>query len=119
MIAESTRLAQVKEPVASTGAEDSALQTSTAEPGSVEFVAAPVALEATTITVSEVLATTSVLTEPAAVLVSTPSELAPASMNIIRTIIERGSGSAPAELAPAMDIMKNWHMRCYNNSSPP
>ena len=45
MIVESTRLAQVKKPVASTGIEDSALQTSIAELGTVEFVPAPVASE--------------------------------------------------------------------------
>jgi len=58
MIAESTRIAQVKEPVASTGAEDSALQTSTAEPSTTEFVPAAVASEATTVTVIEMPATT-------------------------------------------------------------
>jgi len=99
-------LAQVEEPVASTGAEDNTLQTSTAEPSTMEFVAAPVASEATTITVPEVPATTSVLTEPAVGFVSALSELAPASMDIIRTTIERGSGSAPIELAPVMDIME-------------
>ena len=106
MIAESTRLARVKEPVASTGAEDSLLQTSAAEPGIVEFVAALVASEATIITVPEVLATISVLTELTAGLVSAPSELTPASMDIIRTTVERGSESAPAELSPAIDIME-------------
>jgi len=49
---------------------------------------------------------TSALTKPATGLVSTPSELAPASVDIIHTTIERGSGSAPTELDPAMDIMK-------------
>jgi len=56
--------------------------------------------------VLEVPATTSALTEPAAGLISTPSEMAPASMGITCTIIERGSMSAPTELAPAMDIME-------------
>ena len=51
MIAENTRLAQVEEPVESTGTEDGALQTSTAEPSTVEFVPAVVASEATTVTV--------------------------------------------------------------------
>jgi len=95
MIAESTGLAQVEEPVASTGVEDSALQTSTAGPSTVEFVAAPVAPEATIIAVPEVLAMTSALMELVVGLVSAPSELAPASMDIIHTTIERGSGSAP------------------------
>jgi len=106
MIAESTGLAQVEDPVASTNAEDNALQTSAREPGAVEFVAAPVVSEATTITVQEVLATTSVSTEPAVGLISEPNELAPASVVIIHTTIERRSGSAPAELSPAMDIME-------------
>ena len=48
----------------------------------------------------------SVLTEPAAGLVSTPSELALASVATTRTIIERGSGSAPAGLPSAMDIIE-------------
>ena len=106
MIAESSGLAQVEEPVASTGAEDNALQTSIAEPGIVEFVAASVASEATTVTVLEVLATTLALTEPAAGLISTPSELARASVDIIRTTVKRESGSAPPELTSAMDIME-------------
>ena len=54
MIAESTGMAQVEEPVASAGTEDITLQTSTTEPGTVEFVAALVASEATTIIVPEV-----------------------------------------------------------------
>jgi len=106
MIAERTGLAQVVESVASTGIEDTTLQTSTAKPGTVEFIAALVASEATTITVPEVPAMTSVLTEPAAGLVSAPSELASASVDIICTTIERRSGSVPTELAPAMDIME-------------
>ena len=71
-----------------------------------EFVAAPFASEATTITFPEVSVMISVSTEPAADLVSAHSELAPAFVDIIRTTIERGSGSAPAELSPAMDIRK-------------
>ena len=54
MIAESTGLAQVEEPVASTGVEDNTLQTSTAEPSTVEFVTTAITSEATTVTVSEV-----------------------------------------------------------------
>ena len=57
MIAESTRLAQVEKFVASTGAEDKALQTSTAELSTVELVPAAVASEATTVTVPEVSVT--------------------------------------------------------------
>jgi len=105
MIAESTGLAQVKELVASTDAEDSALQTSKAEPSTVKSV--PVVIsEATTVTNPEVPVTTLTLMEPVVVLVSAPSEMAPASMDIVRTIIERGSESASTELALAMDIME-------------
>ena len=56
IVAESTGVAQVEDPMASIGAEDSAVQTSTGEPGAVEFIVAPVAVEATTITIPEVLA---------------------------------------------------------------
>ena len=42
--------------MASTSAEDSALQTSAGEPGAVEFVIVPVTSEATIITVPEVSA---------------------------------------------------------------
>ena len=73
MIVESTELAPVEEHVASTGAEDSTLQISTAEPGVVEFVVALVASEANIITNPEVPAMISVLTEPAAGLISAPS----------------------------------------------
>ena len=78
--------------MASTGADDSALQTSTAEPGTMEFVAPPVASEATIITVLEVPAMISALTEPATGLVSAPSELDPASMDIIHTTKEGDLG---------------------------
>ena len=92
--------------MASTSAEDSALQTSASEPSVVEFVVVPVASEAFTITVPEVSVTISVSTEPAASLVSAPSKLAPASVDIICAIVERGSRSAPAGLSPVMDIME-------------
>jgi len=49
--------------VVSTSAEDSAVKTSADEPSAVVFVAAPIAAEATTITIPEVSATTSVSTE--------------------------------------------------------
>jgi len=65
IIVESTRLAQVEDPVASTSAEDSALQTLAGEPSAVEFVAAPIVPKATTITVSEVSTMTSMSTESA------------------------------------------------------
>jgi len=106
MVAESNGLAQVEDPVASTSAEDNALQTLAVEPGVMEFVVVLVASEATTIMVPEVSATISVSTEPAASLISAPSELAPASVDIMRTIKERRSGSPPAGLSPAVDIME-------------
>jgi len=105
MITESTGLAQVEEPVASTGAEDNVFQILAGKPSTVEFVAVLVASEATTIMVPEVSIKISVSTEPAAGLVSAYSELAPASVDIIRTTVERRSGSALVELSPAMDIM--------------
>ena len=55
--------------MASIGVEDSAVQTSASEPSVVEFVAAPVAMEATTINVPEVLAMTSMSKEPVVGLV--------------------------------------------------
>jgi len=106
MVAESTGLAQVEDPMASTSAEDNTLQTSTGEPGAVEFIAVHVASEAITVTVPEVSTMISVSTEPTAGLVSTSSELAPASVDIVRTIVEREFGSAPAGLSQAMDIME-------------
>ena len=68
---------------------------------------AVVVSEASTVTIPEVPVTTSALTESVAGLVSAPSEMAPASTDIVRTIIERGSGSGSTELAPTMDIMKD------------
>ena len=56
MIAESTGVAQIEDPMESLSAEDSAVQTSAGEPSAVEFVATSVAIEATTTTVSELLA---------------------------------------------------------------
>ena len=92
MIADSTGLAQVKEPVASTGAEDNILQTLTAEPSTVKSVLVVLVSEVTTVAVLEVPITTSALTDPAYDLVSASSEMAPASTDIVCTIIERGSG---------------------------
>ena len=71
-----------------------------------EFVAAPVAVETTTITVPEVLATTSTSKEPVVGLIPAQVELAPVSVDTTRTITERKSGSASAGLSLAMDIMK-------------
>jgi len=92
--------------MASIGAEDSALQTSKAELSTVKSVLAVVISKATTVTIPEVPVMTSMLTEPVAGIVSAPSKMASTSTNIIHTIIEKGSGSALTELAPAMDIME-------------
>ena len=54
----------------------------------------------------EVSATTSVSIKLAAGLVFAPGELASISVYTTRIIIERESGSAPAGLSPAMDIME-------------
>ena len=99
-------MAQVKDPMASTSTEDSALQTLASEPSAVEFVPAPVIPEATTITVPEVSTMTSMLTESAVGLIFAQSELAPISVDIIRANIEKGSRSTPAELSLALNIMK-------------
>jgi len=101
-------LAQVEETVAGTGTEDNALQTSTSEPSTVEFVAAAVASEATTVTTPEVPVMTWVLIKTVVGLVSAPSEMVPASTTIVHTIIERGSDSEQIELAPPMDIMEEF-----------
>ena len=106
MITESTEMAQVKKLVASASVEDSILQTSMAEPSTVKSVLAVVISETTTIIIPEVSVPTLTLMEPIAALVSASSEMASASINTIRTIIERGLGSASTELAPAMDIME-------------
>jgi len=82
MVAEGTGLAQVEDPVASIHAEDSAVQTLAGEPSAVEFVAAPVAMEATTITVLEVSATTSVSKEPVVGLIPAQIKLAPISVTL-------------------------------------
>jgi len=65
IVAESTGAAQVKNPTASISAEDSAVQNSAGEPSVVEFVVASVVVEATTMTIPEVLSTISVPQEPA------------------------------------------------------
>jgi len=106
MIAESTGLTQVEELMANTSAEDNTFQISMAEPSTVKSVPAVVISEATTITVPEVPVTTSALIEPVASVISAPSEMAPASTDIVCTIIERGSGSASTELALTMDIIE-------------
>ena len=77
---ESTGVAQVEDPAVNIGAENNTVQTSAGEPSSVEFVIASVAVEAaTTITIPEVLAMTSVSDEPVVVLTPAHFELVPVS----------------------------------------
>ena len=64
MVAESTGVAQVEDPVASIGAEDSIVQTSAGEPSAIEFAAAFVALEAATTDVLKVLDSAVLSEEP-------------------------------------------------------
>jgi len=105
-VAESTRLAQVEDHVESINTEDSAVQTSASGPSVVEFVAAPVAVEATTIIVLEVLTMTSASKKPVVGFIPVQIELALVFEDTTRTIMERGSESASAGLSPAMDIME-------------
>jgi len=77
----------VEDLAASLGAEDSTVQTSAGEPSAVEFVVASIPVEAaTTITVPEVLATTSVSDEPVIGLTPAQVEL----VSVSRPVIERG-----------------------------
>ena len=101
--AESTGVAQVEDPVASIGAEDSTFQTSAGEPSAVEFAVSSLGVEvATTIAVPEVLATTSVSDEPVVSLTSAQVEL----VLVSRSVMERGSESTSAGLSPVNDIME-------------
>jgi len=106
MVVESTGVAQVEDLVMSISAENSAVQTSASEPSAMEFIAAPVVMGTTTITVPEVLTMTSASQEAAVGLISAQVESAPVSVDTIRTIMERGSENAPVALSPAMDIME-------------
>ena len=100
---ESTRVAQVEDPAANLDAEDSTVQTLAGKPSAVKFVVASVAVEAaTTITVPEVLAKTSVSDEPIVDLTSAQVELVPVS----RSVMKRGFGSASVGLSPATNIME-------------
>ena len=119
MVAESTGVAQVEDSTASIDAEDSAVQTSAGEPGAVEFVTAPVAMEATTITVPKVLATTSTSKEPAVGLIFAQVKLASVSVDTTRTIIEREFRSASAGLSPATDIMEELEHQMVQQFFPP
>ena len=93
----------MRDPAAGIGAEDGAVPTSAGEPSAVEFVVASVAVEATTtITVPEVLATTSMSDEPVVGLTPAQVEQAP----VLLPVMERGSESASSGLSPATDIMK-------------
>jgi len=101
--AESTRVAQVEDHAASIGAKNSIVQISAGEPSTVEFVVASIAVKtAKTITVPEVLVTTSVSNEPVVGLSPAQVELVPVS----RPVMERGSGSTSAGLSSANDIME-------------
>jgi len=101
--AESTGVAQVEDPTASIGTEDSTVQTSAGEPDAARFAVASVAGEAaTTITIPEVSVTTSVPDEPIVGLTPAQAELVPVS----HPVMERGSGSTSAGLPPANDIME-------------
>ena len=71
-----------------------------------EFVSAPVDVKATTITVPEVLTTTTASKELAIGLTPAQVELAPISVDTTHTIMERGSESAQVGLSPAMDIVE-------------
>jgi len=104
MVTESIGGAQVEDLVVSIGAEDSAVQTSAGETSVVEFVAASIAIEATTTTVPEVLASASVSKEPVVGLVPAQVESTTVSVDVTRPVIERGSGSALAGSYPTTDI---------------
>jgi len=88
--AESTGIAQIEDPVASIGTENSKVQTSAREPSTVKFVVASVAMEAAIpITVPEVSVTSSMSDEPVVGLTPAQVELIPVS----HSVMERGSGS--------------------------
>ena len=89
MVAESTGVAQVEDFVASTSTEDSVIKASASEPSVVEFAVALVAVKTTTISAPEVLAMISVSKETVVGLIPARVELAPVSVDITRTIIER------------------------------
>ena len=89
MVAESTGVAQVEDPMESLGAGDNTIQTSAVGSSAMEFVAAPVAMEATTtITVPEALVMTSASDEPVVSLIPTHVESAHISMGVTCPVIE-------------------------------
>ena len=106
MVAEGTEVAQVEDPAAGIGAEDSAVQTLAGEPSAIEFAPASVAVEATTTDVSEVLALPALSEEPVVGIVPTQVESTLVSVGVTRPVIEMGSESAQAGLSPATDIME-------------
>ena len=96
---ESTGLIQVEDPTGSLGAEDSTIQTSAGEPSAVEFAVALVAAEAaTTTTIPEILAATSVSDEPVVSLTPVHVEL----VFVSRPVMERGFGSTSASYLQLM-----------------
>ena len=119
MVAASTRVAQVEDPMSSIGTENSAVQISAGEPRVVELVAAPVAVEATTTTVMEVLATALELKEPVVDLVPAQVESAPVSVGVTRPVMERGSGMHWQGHLQLPTSWKNWRIKWCNNFSLP
>ena len=96
---ESTGIAQVEDPAANIGAEDSTVQTMAGEPSAVEFAATSVAAEvAIPITIPEVSVTSSVSDEPVVGLTPAQVEL----VSVSRSVIERWSESASAGLSPVL-----------------
>jgi len=106
MIAESIGLAQVEKPMASTGVEDSALQTSTTELSTVKSCPYGYRLTGYHSNNFGGAGHDLCVDEPAVGLASAPGEMALASTDIVRTIIERGFGSPSTELAPAMNMIE-------------
>ena len=110
IIAESTVMVQVEELMASIDAGDNTLHISIDEPSNMKSAHVVVRPKAAKITVPEVPVTTLALRESATdfdpVLSGRISEMASALKDTVCTIIEMGSESWSAELAPAMDIME-------------
>jgi len=104
--AESTGVAQVEDPTASIGAEDSVVQTSAGEPSAVEFAAASVTVKATTTDVLEVLASAALSEDSVVGLVPAQVESTPVFVGVTRPVIEMGSESALAGSSPTTDFME-------------
>ena len=102
--AESTGVAQVEDPAAGIGAEDSIIQTSVGQPSAVKFVVASVAVKVvTTITIPEALAMILVSDEPVVGLTPAQVELVLVSCSVM----ERGSGSASQVCLQLLTSWKN------------